>query len=148
MYERKIAVGDKLGNRHGNKGIISKIVPTAEMPLLADGRHADIIINPLGITSRMNVGQVYECHLTMSLTDLKTKVREMYEAKKSQYGSEAYRHISNVLMEAKQRHKDEFQGTDHEQSWRAFKGKNLEKLIEHIIVDTFKIYLPVNMRNV
>ena len=60
---------------------------------------------------------------------------EMYENKKAQYGSAAYQHISNVLTEAKERHKKEFTGTDHEQSWRAFKGKNLERLIEHIIVD-------------
>jgi len=83
VYERKIAIGDKLGNRHGNKGVISKIVPTEQMPRLADGRHADIIINPLGITSRMNVGQVYETHLSMSLNDLKIKIQEMYDNKKS-----------------------------------------------------------------
>lgn len=60
---------------------------------------------------------------------------EIYEIKKSKYGIQAYRHISNVLKEAKEQHKRDFVGTDHEQSWRAFKGKNLEKLIEYIIAD-------------
>jgi len=78
VYERKVTVGDKLGNRHGNKGVISKIAPVSEMPVLPDGRRADIIINPLGIISRMNVGQVYEAHLSMSLMDLKKNIREMY----------------------------------------------------------------------
>lgn len=58
---------------------------------------------------------------------------KIYEVKKEQYGKEAYRHVSNVLSEAKEQHKEGFTGNDHEQSWRAFKGKNLEKLIEHII---------------
>ncbi|MFA6080445.1 MAG: BsaWI family type II restriction enzyme [Candidatus Gracilibacteria bacterium] len=59
----------------------------------------------------------------------------IYDSKKKKYGIEAYRHISNVLMEAKEQHKIDFTGGDHEQSWRAFKGKNLEKLIEYIITD-------------
>ncbi|NQU83556.1 MAG: DNA modification methylase [Parcubacteria group bacterium] len=60
---------------------------------------------------------------------------KIYEVKKEEFGLEAYRHISNVLKEAKEQHKKDFTGNDHEQSWRAFKGKNLEKLIEHIITD-------------
>jgi type II restriction enzyme len=60
---------------------------------------------------------------------------KIYETKKEKYGAQAYRHISNVLKEAKEQHKKDFTGNDHEQSWRAFKGKNLEKLIEHIIAD-------------
>jgi len=63
---------------------------------------------------------------------------KIYETKKTKYGIEAYRHISNVLKEAKKQHKKDFTGSDHEQSWRAFKGKNLEKLIEYIITDEVK----------
>lgn len=59
----------------------------------------------------------------------------LYNKKKEKYGKETYRHISNLLREAKAQHKKDFSGTDHEQSWRAFKGKNLEKLIEFIITD-------------
>jgi len=59
----------------------------------------------------------------------------LYEKKKEKFGKDAYRHISNLLREAKAQHQKDFNGDDHEQSWRAFKGKNLEKLIEYIIVD-------------
>src|ERR1022692_1388088 len=61
--KRKISEGDKLAGRHGNKGVISRILPIADMPHLADGTHVDIILNPLGVPSRMNVGQVLESHL-------------------------------------------------------------------------------------
>ena len=61
--KRKISVGDKLAGRHGNKGVISKILPIEDMPYLADGTAVDIILNPLGVPSRMNVGQVLEAHL-------------------------------------------------------------------------------------
>jgi type II restriction enzyme len=62
----------------------------------------------------------------------------MYEKKKLTYGANTYRYISNILQEAKEQHGLDFKGSDHEQSWRAFKGKNLEKLIEHIIIDEIK----------
>jgi DNA-directed RNA polymerase subunit beta len=61
--KRKISVGDKLAGRHGNKGVISKILPIEDMPFTADGQPVDIILNPLGVPSRMNVGQVLEAHL-------------------------------------------------------------------------------------
>ncbi len=63
---RKIAVGDKIAGRHGNKGVISRILPEEEMPFLADGRPVDIILNPLGVASRMNLGQILETHLGMA----------------------------------------------------------------------------------
>ncbi len=61
--KRKISVGDKLAGRHGNKGVISKILPVEDMPYMADGTAVDIILNPLGVPSRMNIGQVLEAHL-------------------------------------------------------------------------------------
>ncbi|MBU1082878.1 DNA-directed RNA polymerase subunit beta [Patescibacteria group bacterium] len=60
---RKISIGDKLAGRHGNKGVISRVLPQADMPFMADGTPVDIILNPLGIISRMNLGQVLETHL-------------------------------------------------------------------------------------
>ena len=61
--KRKITEGDKLAGRHGNKGVISKIVPEEDMPFLEDGRPVDILLNPLGVPSRMNIGQILETHL-------------------------------------------------------------------------------------
>jgi DNA-directed RNA polymerase subunit beta len=60
---RKISVGDKMAGRHGNKGVVSKIVPVEDMPYMADGTPVDIVLNPLGVPSRMNVGQIMETHL-------------------------------------------------------------------------------------
>ncbi len=63
---RKISVGDKLGGRHGNKGVIARILPAEDMPFTADGSPVDIVLNPLGVPSRMNVGQLFETHLGMA----------------------------------------------------------------------------------
>ncbi|MFA5799952.1 MAG: DNA-directed RNA polymerase subunit beta, partial [Candidatus Peribacteraceae bacterium] len=60
---RKVQVGDKMAGRHGNKGVIAKILPKEDMPFLADGRYVDIVLNPLGVSSRMNIGQILEAHL-------------------------------------------------------------------------------------
>ena len=61
--KRKLSVGDKMAGRHGNKGVVAKIVPEEDMPFLADGTPVEIVLNPLGVPSRMNVGQVLETHL-------------------------------------------------------------------------------------
>ena len=61
--KRKLQVGDKMAGRHGNKGVVSRILPEEDMPFLTDGRPVDIVLNPLGVPSRMNVGQVLETHL-------------------------------------------------------------------------------------
>ena len=71
---RKIAVGDKLGGRHGNKGVIARILPVEDMPFMEDGTPVDIILNPLGVPSRMNVGQLFETHLGMAARMLGMKV--------------------------------------------------------------------------
>jgi DNA-directed RNA polymerase subunit beta len=71
---RKIAVGDKLAGRHGNKGVIARIVPAEDMPFMEDGTPVDILLNPLGIPSRMNIGQLFEIHLGMAATILGYKV--------------------------------------------------------------------------
>src|SRR4029077_10904239 len=61
--KRVISVGDKMAGRHGNKGVIAKILPEEDMPFLADGTPVEILLNPLGVPSRMNVGQILETHL-------------------------------------------------------------------------------------
>ncbi|MCH7492128.1 DNA-directed RNA polymerase subunit beta [Patescibacteria group bacterium] len=71
---RKIQVGDKLAGRHGNKGVISRIVPIEDMPYLEDGTPVDVMLNPLGVASRMNIGQILETHLGMAANTLGYKV--------------------------------------------------------------------------
>ncbi|MCL5795352.1 MAG: DNA-directed RNA polymerase subunit beta [Patescibacteria group bacterium] len=71
---RKVSVGDKLAGRHGNKGVISKILPVEEMPFLPDGTPVDIVLNPLGVVSRMNLGQVLETHLGWAAKALNYKI--------------------------------------------------------------------------
>jgi DNA-directed RNA polymerase beta subunit len=84
IHFRHVQVGDKLANRHGNKGVISRIIPHEKMPLTEDGRHVDICINPLGIISRMNIGQLYELHLSLCLEYLKASLMEKLVTKKPQ----------------------------------------------------------------
>ena len=64
--KRKISVGDKMAGRHGNKGVVSRVLPVEDMPYLPNGRPLDIVLNPLGVPSRMNVGQVLEIHLSLA----------------------------------------------------------------------------------
>jgi DNA-directed RNA polymerase subunit beta len=74
VHLRKVSVGDKLAGRHGNKGVIAKILPQEDMPFSADGMPLDILLTPLGIASRMNLGQVYETHLGLAVAALGMKV--------------------------------------------------------------------------
>lgn len=90
FFSRKIRVGDKIGNRHGNKGVISRILPHEMMPQLPDGRHVDIIINPLSTISRMNVGQIFELHLGMSVNDMKFQLVSMLKNKELQVNIKKY----------------------------------------------------------
>ena len=92
---RKIQVGDKMAGRHGNKGIISRILPREDMPYLPDGTPIDIVLNPLGVPSRMNVGQVFECLMGWASSHLDCRVKvvpfdEMYGAEKSKQTVQAY----------------------------------------------------------
>lgn len=68
--KRKISVGDKMAGRHGNKGVVSRVLPVEDMPFLPNGRPLDIVLNPLGVPSRMNIGQVLETHLSLAATAL------------------------------------------------------------------------------
>jgi len=71
--KRKITVGDKMSGRHGNKGVVSRVLPAEDMPFLADGTHLDVVLNPLGVPSRMNIGQVLEVHLGLALQKIPEK---------------------------------------------------------------------------
>jgi DNA-directed RNA polymerase subunit beta len=91
----KIQVGDKMAGRHGNKGIISRILPREDMPYLPDGTPIDIVLNPLGVPSRMNVGQVFECLMGWASSHLDCRVKvvpfdEMHGAEKSKQTVQAF----------------------------------------------------------
>jgi DNA-directed RNA polymerase subunit beta len=81
--KRRIQPGDKMAGRHGNKGVISMIVPTEDMPYMEDGTPVDIVLNPLGVPSRMNIGQVLETHLGWAAKGLGNRIGEMLEEKAS-----------------------------------------------------------------
>ncbi|GHB50492.1 DNA-directed RNA polymerase subunit beta [Pseudovibrio japonicus] len=77
--KRKLQPGDKMAGRHGNKGVVSKINPCEDMPFLEDGQHVDIVLNPLGVPSRMNVGQILETHLGWACAGMGQKIGELYD---------------------------------------------------------------------
>jgi DNA-directed RNA polymerase subunit beta len=78
--KRRLQPGDKMAGRHGNKGVVSRIVPVEDMPYMADGTPADIVLNPLGVPSRMNVGQVLEVHLGWAAKGLGLRIGDMLRA--------------------------------------------------------------------
>jgi len=78
--KRRLQSGDKMAGRHGNKGVVSRIVPVEDMPFMADGRPADVVLNPLGVPSRMNVGQILETHLGWAAKGLGWRIGEMLQA--------------------------------------------------------------------
>jgi DNA-directed RNA polymerase subunit beta len=85
--KRKIQPGDKMAGRHGNKGVVSKIVPVEDMPFLADGTSVDIVLNPLGVPSRMNVGQILETHLGWACAGLGKRIGQAVDAYYSRHDS-------------------------------------------------------------
>jgi DNA-directed RNA polymerase subunit beta len=93
---RKIQIGDKMAGRHGNKGIISKILPRQDMPYLPDGTPLDMILNPLGVPSRMNVGQIFECLLGLAANNLNSRFKVV--PFDEMYGAEASRALVNKKL--------------------------------------------------
>jgi DNA-directed RNA polymerase subunit beta len=81
--KRKIQPGDKMAGRHGNKGVVSRILPVEDMPFLEDGTHVDIVLNPLGVPSRMNVGQILETHLGWACAGMGRQIGDLLEAYKA-----------------------------------------------------------------
>jgi DNA-directed RNA polymerase subunit beta len=92
--KRKIQPGDKMAGRHGNKGVVSKIVPIEDMPFLEDGTHADIVLNPLGVPSRMNVGQILETHLGWACAGLGKRIGQAVDA---YYGKQDTKPLKETL---------------------------------------------------
>src|SRR5207302_3591452 len=81
--KRRLQPGDKMAGRHGNKGVVSKIVPIEDMPYMADGTPVDIVLNPLGVPSRMNVGQILEIHLGWAAKGLGHRISELLKVEKN-----------------------------------------------------------------
>ena len=77
--KRRLMPGDKMAGRHGNKGVVSKIVPIEDMPYMVDGKPVDIVLNPLGVPSRMNVGQILETHLGWACSELGEQIKHLYK---------------------------------------------------------------------
>ena len=86
--KRKLQPGDKMAGRHGNKGVISRIMPVEDMPYLQDGTPVDIVLNPLGVPSRMNVGQILETHLGWASAGLGRRIGEMVDRLKRDGGTD------------------------------------------------------------
>jgi DNA-directed RNA polymerase subunit beta len=91
--KRKIQPGDKMAGRHGNKGVVSKIVPAEDMPFLADGQPVDIVLNPLGVPSRMNVGQILETHLGWACAGLGFKIGQAVDLYNSKHDTRPLKDI-------------------------------------------------------
>jgi len=95
--KRKLQPGDKMAGRHGNKGVISKIVPIEDMPYIEDGTHVDILLNPLGVPSRMNVGQILETHLGWACVGLGKKIGKLIDDyKKNNQKKELYEKLQMI----------------------------------------------------
>ena len=81
--KRKLSVGDKMAGRHGNKGVVSRILPIEDLPYFEDGMPVDMVLNPLGVPSRMNVGQILEIHLGRAAKGLGDQLNELLEEQKT-----------------------------------------------------------------
>ncbi|MDA8871011.1 DNA-directed RNA polymerase subunit beta, partial [Rhizobiaceae bacterium] len=101
--KRKLQPGDKMAGRHGNKGVVSRIMPIEDMPFLEDGTHADIVLNPLGVPSRMNVGQILETHLGWACAGMGRKVGDLLETYQSSKDITALRAAVEKLYPANDR---------------------------------------------
>jgi len=112
--KRRVQPGDKMAGRHGNKGVISSIVPVEDMPYLEDGRTVDIVLNPLGVPSRMNVGQVLETHLGWAAKGLGLKIGKMLELEKESQVAELRQYLDQIYNQSSGKHEDLDSFTDEE----------------------------------
>ncbi|AXX93258.1 DNA-directed RNA polymerase subunit beta [Malaciobacter molluscorum LMG 25693] len=122
--KRKIKVGDKMAGRHGNKGIVSNIVPQVDMPYLEDGTTVDVILNPLGVPSRMNIGQILEVHLGLAGRRLGLQIQDIFDAKKAEFITELREKMTEIASVAKLMKAKEFMDSltddeliDYAQDW-------------------------------
>ncbi len=138
--KRKISVGDKMAGRHGNKGVVSRVLPQEDMPFLEDGTPLQIVLNPLGVPSRMNIGQVLEMHLGYAYRTLSLKTRKELEKMKV---DEEYK---KAILAAKDRQEKEgkqyikistpvFDGARNDDLKQAFELANLPDTFKSVVYD-------------
>ena len=138
--KRKISVGDKMAGRHGNKGVVSRVLPQEDMPFLEDGTPLQIVLNPLGVPSRMNIGQVLEMHLGYAYRTLSLKTRQELEAMSVE---DAYK---QVILDAKAKQEESgreyikiatpvFDGAHDEDLKRAFEMAGLSETFKSVVYD-------------
>src|SRR5258705_8901114 len=124
--KRKLSVGDKMAGRHGNKGVVARIVPEEDMPFLADGTPVEIVLNPLGVPSRMNVGQVLETHLGVAAKALGFRVATpVFDGIKE-------KQICEYLREAKK--KEGFSWVQENGKARLFDGRTGDPFDQEVVV--------------
>ncbi|MGN6123698.1 MAG: DNA-directed RNA polymerase subunit beta, partial [Sphingomonas oligoaromativorans] len=133
--KRKLQPGDKMAGRHGNKGVISRILPIEDMPFLEDGTHVDIVLNPLGVPSRMNVGQIFETHLGWASRGLGKQITEALEQWRESDEGRLYTEgkLNNVyekLADAPQAVKDRLKDVYGEQYHADIDSRSAEEIIE------------------
>jgi DNA-directed RNA polymerase subunit beta len=117
--KRRLQPGDKMAGRHGNKGVVSKIVPVEDMPYMADGSPVDIVLNPLGVPSRMNVGQILEVHLGWAAAGIGKKIDAMLKREAS--SKELHAFIQNV-----------YNGTGKQENLGAFSDEEMKTLAKNL----------------
>ena len=110
--KRKISVGDKMAGRHGNKGVVSKVLPIEDMPYLEDGTPVDIVLNPLGVPSRMNVGQILETHLGWAARGIGVRIGHMLE---EHYSADSLRDYLSEVFKDSDDVQDFLKGADEDQ---------------------------------
>ncbi len=136
--KRKISVGDKMAGRHGNKGVVSRVLPQEDMPFLEDGTPLQIVLNPLGVPSRMNIGQVLEMHLGYAYRTLSLKTRQELEAMRV---DEEYK---KIILDAKEKLPEGkflkvatpvFDGARDDDLLKAFELAGLDKSFKSVVYD-------------
>ena len=120
--KRKLQPGDKMAGRHGNKGVISKIVPSEDMPYLEDGTPVDVVLNPLGVPSRMNVGQILETHMGWACRGLGEQIGEMLDAARQ---ANSYKKLKNHL-------KDVYDATEFKRDISQLDDSGMDELGENL----------------
>ncbi|MED5535232.1 MAG: DNA-directed RNA polymerase subunit beta, partial [Pseudomonadota bacterium] len=141
--KRHVQPGDKMAGRHGNKGVISTIVPVEDMPYMEDGTPIDIVLNPLGVPSRMNVGQVLETHMGWAAKELGRKIEELLHSDES---AAAVRRFLEVLYnKTGDKKKTKSQKEDLKSQKEDLKSMNAEELLElaHNLVQGVPMATPV-----